>query len=106
MTKNFLIIFTLWLLTILLTAIWVFENPEKIEKIKSHFKKKQKVEVEVIENEVEKFIANSFTVEVKKVLEFNDKTAFIIYNEFNDVFDQKKIRNLHSNRNINSKLTI
>lgn len=91
MTKNFLIIFTLWLLTILFTAIWTFENPEKIEKIKSHFKKKQKIKVEVVENEGEKFIANSFTVEVKKVLEFNDKTAFIIYNEFNDVFDQKKL---------------
>jgi hypothetical protein len=90
-TKNFLIIFTLWLLTILFTAIWTFENPEKIEKIKSHFKKKQKIKVEVVENEGEKFIANSFTVEVKKVLEFNDKTAFIIYNEFNDVFDQKKL---------------
>ena len=92
MTKKFLIIFTLWLLTILLTVIWTFENPEKIEKITSHFKKQQTVQVEVDEDEGQKFIANSFSVEVKKVLEFNDKTAFVIYNEFNDVFDKKKLK--------------
>ena len=91
MTKKFLAIFTLWLLTILFTAIWTFENPEKIEKIKSFFKKKQSVQVEAVEDEGQKFIANSFSVEVKKVLEFNDKTAFVIYDEFNDVFDQKKL---------------
>lgn len=91
MTKNFLIIFALWLFTILFTAIWTFENPEKIEKIKSHFKKKQTVQVELDEDEGQKFIANSFSVEVKKVLDFNDKTAFVGYNEFADVFDKKKL---------------
>ena len=91
MTKKFLIIFALWLLSILFTAIWTFENPEKIEKIKSQFKKKQTVQVEVNEGEGQKFIANSFSVEVKKVLDFNDKTAFVIYNEFADVFDKKKL---------------
>ena len=91
MIKKFLIIFALWLLSILLTAIWTFENPEKIEKIKSHFKKKQTVQVEVDEGEGQKFIANSFSVEVKKVLDFNDKTAFVSYNEFADVFDKKKL---------------
>ena len=91
MIKNFLIIFILWLITILFTAIWTFENPEKIEKIKSHFKKKQTLQVEDVEDEGQKFIANSFSVEVKKVLDFNDKTAFVSYNEFNDVFDQKKL---------------
>ena len=68
-----------------------FENPEKIEKIKSHFKKKQTVQVELDEDEGQKFIANSFSVEVKKVLDFNDKTAFVGYNEFADVFDKKKL---------------
>ena len=91
MTKKFLIIFALWLLSILFTAIWTFENPEKIEKIKSQFKKKQTVQVEVNEGEGQKFIANSFSVEVKKVLDFNDKTAFVSYNEFADVFDKKKL---------------
>ena len=91
MTKKLFIIFSLWLLTILFTVIWTFENPEKIEKIKSYFKKKQSVKVEVVENEEQKFIANSFTVEVKKVLNFNDKTAFVSYKEFADIFDEKKL---------------
>ena len=91
MTKNFIIIFTLWLLTILFTAIWTFENPEKIEKIKSYFKKKQIVQVEAIEDEGQKFIANSFSIVVNKVLDFNDKTAFVIYDGFADIFDKKKL---------------
>ena len=91
MIKKFLIIFPLWLLSILFTSIWTFENPEKIEKIKSYFKKKQKVQVEAVEDDGQKFIANSFSIEVNKVLDFNDKTAFVIYNEFNDAFDQKKL---------------
>jgi len=90
-TKRFLIIFTLWLLSVLLTAIWTFENPEKIEKVKSFFKKKQIEEVSVPKSETQKFLANSFTVEVNKVLEFKDKTAFVIYNGSNDNFDERKI---------------
>tara|TARA_X000001036_G_scaffold91738_1_gene84133 strand:- start:1081 stop:2337 length:1257 start_codon:yes stop_codon:yes gene_type:complete len=90
-TKRFIIIIIFWLLTLLLTAIWTFENPEKIEKIKSFFKKKQEVNVETVESGVQKFLANSFTVEAKEILKLNDKTAFVIYNEFNDVFDRKKI---------------
>ena len=91
MIKKFIIIFVLWLLTVLLTAIWTFENPEKIEKIKSFFKKKQIIEIEVSESEIQKFIANSFTVEAKKVLKLEDKTAFVIYNGFNDNFNEAKL---------------
>ena len=91
MAKKFIIIFTLWLLTVLLTAIWTFENPEKVEKIKSFFKKKQVAEVAVSKSETQKFLANSFTVEANKVIEFKDKTAFVIYNGFNDNFDERKI---------------
>ena len=91
MTKKFLIIFTLWLLSVLLTAIWTFENPEKVEKIKSFFKKKQVAEVAVSKSETQKFLANSFTVEANKVLKLKDKTAFVIYNGSNDTFDERKI---------------
>jgi hypothetical protein len=90
-TKRFIIIFTLWLLTVLLTAIWTFENPEKVEKIKSQLKKKQVVEIKISDNETQSFVANSFNVGVKKVIELKDKTAFVIYNGFNDNFDEKNI---------------
>tara|TARA_B100001113_G_scaffold349984_1_gene346323 strand:+ start:256 stop:1512 length:1257 start_codon:yes stop_codon:yes gene_type:complete len=89
--KKFIIIFTLWLLTVLLTAIWTFENPEKIEQVKSFFKKKQIEEVAVSESETQKFLANSFTVTANKVLELKDKTAFIIYDGYNDNFNERKI---------------
>ena len=91
MTKKFIIIIIFWLLTLLSTAIWTFENPEKIEKVKSFFKKKQIEEVSVSKSETQKFLANSFTVEVNKVLEYKDKTAFVIYNGSNDNFDERKI---------------
>ena len=91
MTKKFIIIIIFWLLTLLSTAIWTFENPEKIEKVKSFFKKKQEVNLGSVEAGVQKFLANSFTVEAKEILRLNDKTAFVIYNELNDVFDEKKI---------------
>jgi len=37
---NFLIFIT-WILSIIVTALWTFENPEKVEKVKSYFKKKK-----------------------------------------------------------------
>ena len=81
----------MWLLTVLLTAIWTFENPEKVEKIKSQLKKKQVVEIKISDNETQSFVANSFNVGVKKVIKLKDKTAFVIYNGFNDNFDEKNI---------------
>ena len=78
-------------MTVLLTAIWTFENPEKVEKIKSQLKKKQVVEIKISDNETQSFVANSFNVGVKKVIELKDKTAFVIYNGFNDNFDEKNI---------------
>ena len=65
---------------------WGFENPEKIEKIKNNFKKNKKIEVKTAIKNEKYFKANSFDVSVSKVLDFRDKTAFLIYPE--------KIKNL------------
>ena len=40
--KN-IILLTLWIFTIIFSIVWTFENPEKIEKIKSNFKKNKKI---------------------------------------------------------------
>tara|TARA_B110001452_G_scaffold250001_1_gene237923 strand:- start:542 stop:1795 length:1254 start_codon:yes stop_codon:yes gene_type:complete len=69
----------LWFVTIIYTAIWTFENPEKIEKIKSEFKKNKKVETQLVTSEGRNVVANSFTVKLSQVLENNSKTAFITY---------------------------
>ena len=59
--------------------IWAFENPEKIEKIKKDFKKNKKIESVTT--------ANSFDVSFSKVLNLDDKTAFLIYPEKNKKFN-------------------
>jgi len=74
-----LFIFVLWFVTIIYTAIWTFENPEKIEKIKSQFKKNKKIETKNVTTESKKISANSFVINLTQVIENTNKTAFVIY---------------------------
>jgi hypothetical protein len=74
-----LFIFFLWVITIIYAVVWTFENPEKIEKIKSEFKKNEKVETKVITAESKKIFANSFSIDLSQVLENTSKTAFVTY---------------------------
>ena len=62
--RNILIVL-LWLVSILFTIVWTFENPEKIEKIKSNFKKTI-IDVSVVDEDATNIQANSFNLEVKK----------------------------------------
>ena len=73
------IFFFLWFMTIVFTAIWTFENPEKIEKIKSEFKKNKKIETKIVSSRGKNILANSFTVKLSQVLENDSKTAFVTY---------------------------
>ena len=82
--KNIFLL-TLWIITVIFSIIWTFENPEKIEKIKSNFKKNKKISIEVVAENKKYFTANSFDVELSKILSLDTKTAFLIYP------DQKKI---------------
>ena len=86
--RNILIVL-LWLVSILFTIVWTFENPEKIEKIKSNFKKNQLSDVSLVDEDATNFQANSFNLEVKKMLSIEGKTAFIINQE--DNFDIKNL---------------
>ena len=86
--RNILIIL-LWLISILSTIVWTFENPEKVEKIKSFFKKEQLADVSVVDEESTIIQANSFNLEVKKILSIEGKTAFVINQE--DNFDIKNL---------------
>ena len=71
--------FFLWFVSIIFAVVWTFENPEKIEKIKSEFKKNKKVETQLVTSEGINITANSFTVKLSQVLENNTKTAFVTY---------------------------
>ena len=81
----------MWLVSIIYSIIWTFENPEKIEKVKNIFKKNSEPKIEIIEDTQKKVIANSFTVNFTKILDFKDKTAFIIYPNNLDNFDKKNL---------------
>ena len=62
MKKSFL--FFLWFVSIIYAVIWTFENPEKIEKIKSEFKKNEKPENKIVTGKVKKISANSFAIKL------------------------------------------
>ena len=72
-------LFFFWLITIIISLVWSFENPEKIEKIKSYFKKNEKTNISKVETNTQNILANSFTVEIEQVLELKDKSAFVIH---------------------------
>ena len=86
MKVKFFVLF-LWTVTIIFSILWTFENPEKIEKIKSNFKKNEKTTISKVEKNSKNIVANSFTVEFEQILEVSDKTAFLIYPENEKKFD-------------------
>ena len=76
--KN-LFFFILWLVTIVYTIVWTFENPEKIEKIKDRFKKNKQIEIKVVSGKSKNISANAFTIKLSQILENKSKTAFVVY---------------------------
>ena len=89
--KSFFFLPLLWIFTILLSIVWTFENPDKIEKIKNRFKKDKKIEVSKVDMNSKDIVANSFTVSVSRVLKVEDKTAFVIHPAKEKNFDISKL---------------
>ena len=85
MKKNFFLLFIIlfWILSLLLSTIWGYSNPEKIEILKSFYKKNKKPDLEIIQSNVKKIIANSFYVELSQIISLSEKTAFIVYEDNN-----------------------
>ena len=84
--KIFFII--IWFLTLVFASFWGYENPEKVEILKSYLEKNIPPKVNRENNIYEKVIANSFTVEFSKVVSLSEKTAFIVndknFSKFNE----------------------
>ena len=91
MKKLLSFILVVWLFSIIASIIWSFENPEKVEKLKDFFKKKKKIEVNIPKDNTIEFNANSFDVEIEKVLDLNDKTAFVINKQNSNKFNVKDL---------------
>ena len=87
-----IVIIALWTFSIIVSIIWSYEHPEKIESLKDSFKKNKSPEIENIESEKKIFVANSFEVHTKKIIELKDKTAFIIYPKDQKNFNKEKLK--------------
>ena len=90
MKKLFFI--SIWLISIIISIIWSYENPEKIESLKDKFKKNKSPIIENIDTEKKIHIANSFEVHSKQIIKLEDKTAFIIYPEGDKIFSKEKLK--------------
>ena len=76
-----LLIFFVWILSLIFTIIYFHENPELVEKIKKYFKNDKNILIAQQEGEIFRKPGNSFLVEISEVLSFSEKTAFVIHDE-------------------------
>ena len=72
--------------------IWSYEHPEKIESFKDNFKKNNKPQIINVDSNRQTYTANSFEVNLKKIIEFKEKTAFITYLKDKKKFTKEKIK--------------
>ena len=87
-----LTILILWVLSILVAIVWSFENPEKVEKLKDYFKKNKDLNIQKVEDDTQIFQANAFEVNVKKIINLEEKTSFLIYPETNSPFQEEQLK--------------
>ena len=90
-------IFLLWVITLIGTSIYTYENPEKIEVIKHFFKEKNISESKLTDGEIQKTPGNSFIVEFSQVISFSGKTAFITYDEKSSDFNKTNLKIYYQN---------
>lgn len=83
--------FVFWIATIIISIIWSYEHPEKIESLKDIFKKNKSPNIENIVSEKKMFVANSFEIQTKKIIELKEKTAFISYPIEQKSFNKEKL---------------
>ena len=85
--KKFYLISIIWIMSLLAVSVWTFEYPEKIESIKSIYKKNKTPIVKIEEKPENQIAANSFIVITQKIMSLSEKTAFISYEDNKNVFN-------------------
>tara|TARA_B100000029_G_scaffold502664_1_gene578316 strand:- start:711 stop:1964 length:1254 start_codon:yes stop_codon:yes gene_type:complete len=78
--KKFLI-FIIWLFSLIIVSFYTYEHPETIERIKHYIKFNKEPDIKLEKSDIQKVVANSFSVEFSKVISLSEKTAFIIHDE-------------------------
>ena len=86
MSRKLFIIFT-WVLTLIITIVYTYENPDKIDTIKNYFEIDKKPETKFAENSILTMAGNSFIVSVSKEYSFTGRTAFAMHEENNADFN-------------------
>ena len=89
--KKFLIIL-FWILSLIIVAVYVYENPERIDVLKYYFKPKIQTDIKSEKGTIEKVPGNSFVVEFTKKISLTEKTAFIIHDENILNFDENILK--------------
>ena len=91
MRKNIFIIFG-WLISLLVSIIWAYENPDTITELKDKLKlytpeHKFIEEKNNLNNNEEVFKSNHFELNVKKIASIDSKTSFLLNNSINKKFE-------------------
>ena len=73
--------FFVFLIIILFSMLWAYENKDKIDSLKGKLKKfkKQSYSAEKSVEETINIEANAFNIEITKLFDLKDKTSFILY---------------------------
>ena len=79
-----------WILTLLISIIWTYENPEKIKSVKNKLKLYvPKNDFKKLDNDKVKniFDSNHFKLKLEKIVSLDGKTSFILNNSINKEFN-------------------
>ena len=88
MIKKIIILIT-YLITLLIAVVWTYENKDKLDLFKKKIKKYSSLKTF---NEDLIFLnANSFEIEVTKIINFKKKTSFILNRSFEEKFNLNDI---------------
>ena len=80
-----------WIISLLFTSLWTYENPENVEIIKSYFEKKRKPDTSITREDTTEILANSYSVQISKILSLSEKTAFVTYDKNFTKFDESLV---------------
>ncbi len=113
--KKIIIILFIWIVTILITIIWTFENTDVIQLLKSQLKEEKSAPESSFDKKEksEEIIApsNHFNIKAKKIISFEGKTTFLLNDSKNKVFNLDDVTVFTQNafaitKNKNKKLNI
>ena len=89
--KKFLFLL-IWFFSLIIASFYTYEHPEDIERIIHYVKMNQEPDVKLEKSNIQKTIANSFSVEFSKVISLSKKTAFIVHDEKSLKFNKKDLK--------------